>query len=63
MTAPSVAAVRFLYACGLGAVLGLCYGFLRPLRRRCTALADVLFLSVLGWIFLILGFGDRKSVV
>ena len=57
MTAPAVAAGRFVYACGLGAALGLCYGFLRPLGRKCAPLGDALFLLALGRTCLYLGFG------
>jgi len=42
MTAPGIAAARFLWGVVLGLGLGLLYGFLRPLRRR--HLADALFL-------------------
>ena len=44
MTAPALAAERFGIGCLLGAGLGLWYAFLRPLRRRRTGFADVLFL-------------------
>ena len=44
MIAPSVAAGRFLRGLVLGAVLGLLYGFLRPLGRRRRTFADFLFL-------------------
>ena len=54
MTAPALAADRFAAACLIGMVLGLAYGFLRPLRPRLTALADFLFLlaAAAGWVFL-----------
>ena len=53
MTAPAVAAVQFLQAAAIGAVLGLLYGFLTPLRPRHTALADSLFLAgtFAGWLW------------
>ena len=56
MTAPAVAFSRFLRGCGLGAALGLWYGFLRPFRRRHTALGDGLFLLGVAWAWLYLGF-------
>ena len=49
MTEPTLAAKRFALGLGLGLVLGLWYGFLRPLRRRRSAPADGLF--VLGAFF------------
>ena len=52
MTAPADAAGRFLWACLLGAVLGLIYGFLRPMSRRRTILADGLFLAAAVWVWL-----------
>ena len=57
MTAPALAAGRFLAACGIGALLGLFYGFLRPLRPRLTHLCDLLFViaAFFGWLYL--GFG------
>ena len=57
MTAPALAAARFLSACVLGLGLGLLYDFLRPLRPRYTTLSDLLFLlgTFLAW--LVLGFG------
>ena len=47
MTPPALAAQRFGLACLLGGGLGLCYGFLRPLRPKRTALSDLLFLPAL----------------
>ena len=44
MTTPAVAAQRYLWGLALGALLGVLYGFLRPLGRRKRALADFLFL-------------------
>ena len=41
---PALTAARFLSAAGVGLLLGLWYGFLRPLRPRFTALADGAFL-------------------
>ena len=40
---PAAASYRFLCAFLLGAVLGVYYGFLRPLRPKRTLLADLLF--------------------
>ena len=57
MTAPAVAAERFGAACLIGAALGLCYGFLRPLRPKYTALSDLVFLLALFWGWLYLAFG------
>lgn len=57
MTPPDLAAQRLLMALVLGLILGLCYGFLRPLRRIGNWLRDLLFLICLFWAWLILGFG------
>ena len=57
MTAPAIAARRFLISCLLGAALGLYYGFLRPLRPRHTVLADGLFLLGGAGVWVYLGFG------
>lgn len=53
MTAPEAGAVRFAVALAVGAVLGLLYGFLRPLRPKHTLFADGVFLlgTYLGWIW------------
>ena len=56
MNGPAQDGRRFLIACLLGLGLGLVYGFLRPLRRRRPVLADLLFLPVMGYIWLYLGF-------
>ena len=45
MTTPAIAALRFLRGLYLGALLGVWYGFLRPLGHRRRTLADLLFLS------------------
>ena len=57
MTAPAVAAGRFLAACAVGAAVGLVYGFGRPLRPRWTHLWDALTVvaALFGWIYV--GFG------
>jgi len=54
---PSTAAYRFAVSCLLGGVLGVYYGFLRPLRRHRQALGDGLFLLGAGWCWVYLGFG------
>jgi hypothetical protein len=53
MTVPAVAALRVLWALGVGAFLGLCYDFLRPLRHRYHWPSDLLFLvvSFMAWIW------------
>lgn len=57
MTAPALAAGRFLRCLAVGLALGFCYGFLHPPRRRMTALADGIFVVMVaaGWIYC--GFG------
>ena len=54
MTGPALDGWRFLWACGIGLVLGLYYGFLRPLRPKHTLISDVLFVPALffGWLYL-----------
>ena len=54
MTGPALDGWRFLWACGIGLILGMYYGFLRPLRPRHTVMSDVLFLPALmyGWLYL-----------
>ena len=54
MTPPALALQRFGAACLLGVGLGLWYDFLRPLRPRNTALSDLVFLAVTGWVWLFL---------
>ena len=49
MMTPAVAFHRLVAALGLGCLLGLWYGFLRPLRPRRTTLADSLFVLAGGW--------------
>lgn len=56
MTTPILAAQRFGIACLLGVILGLYYGFLRPLRPKYTALSDSLFVLGAGWVWLYLSF-------
>lgn len=54
LTGPALDGWRFLWACGIGLILGMYYGFLRPLRPRHTVMSDVLFLPALmyGWLYL-----------
>ncbi|MBQ6831168.1 MAG: spore cortex biosynthesis protein YabQ [Oscillospiraceae bacterium] len=56
MNSPALDAYRFGVACVLGLFLGICYGLLRPLRPRLTALSDLLFLIPAGYCWLYLGF-------
>ena len=56
MTAPALAAHRFLCCCLLGAALGVYYEFLRPLRPQHTFAADVLFLTGGAWAWLLMSF-------
>ena len=57
MTAPQTALVRLAWALGLGMGLGLLYGFLRPLRRRCHWPADLLFVAAALYAWVYLSFG------
>lgn len=54
MTGPALDGWRFLCACGIGLILGMYYGFLRPLRPRHTLVSDALFVPALffGWLYL-----------
>ena len=54
---PVTAAYRMACALALGAVLGLLYGFLRPLRPRHTLMADGVFLLAALWVWIYLCFG------
>ncbi len=56
MTGPALDGWRFLCACLLGLILGVIYGFLRPLRQRRPIFADIIFLPFLGYTWLYLGF-------
>lgn len=53
MTAPGEALSRILWGLAVGAMLGLCYDFLRPLRRRRNTPSDLIFVLVAlyGWIW------------
>ena len=61
MTAPALAARRFLLALAVGAGLGLVYGFLRPPRRRFTHIFDGIFVLVTLWAWVYLSFGLCKG--
>ena len=56
MTTPEIAFGRFVTGLLLGCLLGVYYGFLRPLRRRRTFLPDLLFVAAAGWVYLYYGF-------
>ena len=53
MTDPAVAVLRVVWGLAVGAILGICYDFLRPLRRRYNTPADVIFslAALYGWIW------------
>ena len=57
MIAPIDAAYRLLWSLGVGAALGCFYGFLRPLRPKLTALADLIFVAAAFYGWLYIGFG------
>ena len=57
MTAPALAAHRFLCSCGLGVLLGLGYDCLRPFRRSHPQLGDLLFLLLTFRLWLEQSFG------
>ena len=52
MTVPVVAALRILWGLATGAVLGVCYDFLRPLRYRHHAPADTVFALAALWAWI-----------
>jgi len=56
MNTPSQEFHRLWMGCLLGLLLGVIYGFLRPLRPKHTILADSLFLIFLIWAWLYQGF-------
>lgn len=56
MTDPALSALRFGAGLALGAALGLVYGFLRPLRTRRSAPADLLFMAAAFYAWLVLSF-------
>ena len=53
MTVPAQAALRVLWGLAVGAILGVVYDFLRPLRRRHHAPADTVFMlaAFAGWVW------------
>lgn len=57
MTPPAESFRWLLAAFGIGLILGLVHGFLRPLRRKKSWGADLLFVAAMfaGWLYL--GFG------
>ena len=57
MTHPATSSRYLLAALAVGALLGLIYGFLRPLRTRCNAPADAIFVLCAAAACLYLGFG------
>ena len=64
MTAPGTAFVRFFIGLALGCIIGLFYGFLRPLRKGKAVIPDLVFCLFAGWILLYYGFavcrGDQR---
>ena len=56
MTAPALSALRFLLALLSGGILGIVYGFLRPLRPRFTHFSDMLFTAAALYVWLFLHF-------
>jgi hypothetical protein len=57
MTQPQIVFARLALGLGAGILLGICHGFLRPLRHRCPFTAEALFFLAMAWGWLILGFG------
>lgn len=53
MIGPETAARWLLASLTVGLILGVLYGFLRPLRPKHTALSDLIFVlaAFYGWIF------------
>ena len=56
MTTPAAAWERFVTGLVFGCVLGIFYGFLRPLQRGKAVIPDLIFVGFAGWIYLIFGF-------
>lgn len=52
MTVPASAALRVLWGLAVGVMLGVGYDFLRPLRRRYHAPADVVFVLAAVWAWI-----------
>lgn len=61
MTTPAEAALRFVWGLALGMVLGAVYDFLRPLRKKRNAPADLLFVLIAFQVWIYLSFGICKS--
>ena len=61
MIPPAEALRHFGIAFGLGCLLGVLYGFLRPLRPRLTALSDLIFLGFGFYAWLVLAFGVCRA--
>ena len=61
MISPALAAQRFLISLLAGAVLGVYYGFLRPLRPKHTVLSDLLFLPGAFYTLLYIAFGHKSN--
>ena len=57
MTTPSVAFGRFVIGILLSCVIGLFYGFLRPVQKGRAILADAVFAVFAGWVLVHYGFG------
>ena len=56
MTEPTVAFGRFLTGILLGCLIGLFYGFLRPVQKGRAIFADTVFVIFAGWVLLYYGF-------
>ena len=54
---PAEAFSHFARSFALGLPVGVAYSFLRPLRPRHRILSDLLFLPVLFYAWLVIGFG------
>lgn len=54
MTGPALDAYRFGFGCLIGGILGIFYGFFRPLRKHHPVIGDLLFTPFLiyGWLYL-----------
>jgi hypothetical protein len=63
MTAPATAAVYWLRTLGIGGILGIFYGFLRPLRPRFTIMSDLIFAlaTLWGWIYAVFAICGNDS--
>ena len=56
MNAPSVAFGRFVIGILLGCVIGLFYGFLRPVQKGRAIFPDLIFTAFAGWVLIYYGF-------